>query len=85
MPDAAVSSRRPKGAWVPFYNVITAVALPIVMSVYAGVAEAARDLALDHDFRLHNFLRACADDPVMRDEQDRFFDEAPCWRATRAT
>jgi chitosanase len=46
----------------------------------------ARDLALDHDWRLHNFLRACADDPVMRDEQDRFFDEtywAPAERAAR--
>ena len=46
VPDVAVSSRRPKGAWVPFYNVITAVAVPMMVSVYLGVAEAARDLAL---------------------------------------
>jgi alkylation response protein AidB-like acyl-CoA dehydrogenase len=46
VPEGAVSLRRPRGAWHPFFNVIVAIALPIVMSVYAGVAEAARDLAL---------------------------------------
>jgi alkylation response protein AidB-like acyl-CoA dehydrogenase len=46
VPDAAVSSKRPKGAWVPFLNVVAVVALPMVMSVYLGVAEAARELAL---------------------------------------
>lgn len=34
---------------------------------------AARDNALDSDARLHNLLRATADDPVMRDVQDQFF------------
>lgn len=34
---------------------------------------AAKDLALDADARLHNLLRATADDPVMRDVQDQFF------------
>jgi alkylation response protein AidB-like acyl-CoA dehydrogenase len=46
VPDAAVSSHRPKGSWEPFINVIVAVVAPLVMSVYVGVAEAARDLAL---------------------------------------
>jgi alkylation response protein AidB-like acyl-CoA dehydrogenase len=46
VPDAAVQLRRPKGTWNPFFSVIAAVALPIVLSVYLGVAEAARDLAL---------------------------------------
>ena len=36
---------------------------------------AARDLQLDNDLKLHNLLRASADDPVMRDTQDAFFDE----------
>jgi chitosanase len=36
----------------------------------------ARDTALDADLRLHNVLRASADDAVMRDTQDEFFDEA---------
>jgi chitosanase len=34
-----------------------------------------RDTALDADRTLHNVLRATADDPVMRDTQDAFFDE----------
>jgi alkylation response protein AidB-like acyl-CoA dehydrogenase len=46
VPDAAISSRRPKGAWTSVWNVVAAVAPPPVMSVYLGAAEAARDLAL---------------------------------------
>ena len=33
-----------------------------------------RDTSLDRDGALHNLLRASADDPVMRDTQDAFFD-----------
>ena len=46
VPDAAISSRRPKGAWTPVWNVLPAIAGPLIMSVYLGLAEAARDLAL---------------------------------------
>jgi alkylation response protein AidB-like acyl-CoA dehydrogenase len=46
VPDAAISSRRPRGAWTPVWNVLPAIAGPPIMSVYLGVAEAARDLAL---------------------------------------
>lgn len=46
VPDGAVSLRRPKGQWHTFFNAVAAIALPLVMSVYAGVAEAASDLAL---------------------------------------
>jgi alkylation response protein AidB-like acyl-CoA dehydrogenase len=46
VPDAAVELRRPQGVWHPFFNVVAAVALPLVLSVYLGVAEAARELAL---------------------------------------
>jgi alkylation response protein AidB-like acyl-CoA dehydrogenase len=46
VPDSAVSLRRPLGEWHSFFNVVMAVALPLVMSAYLGVAEAARDLAL---------------------------------------
>jgi len=38
-------------------------------------ALASRSAAADTDLKLHNLLRACADDPVMRDVQDAFFDE----------
>lgn len=43
-----------------------------------------RDLSLDNDVKLHNLLRACADDPVMRDTQDTFFDEVYWQPAARA-
>ncbi|HEU5314510.1 MAG TPA: acyl-CoA dehydrogenase family protein [Chloroflexota bacterium] len=46
VPDAAVSLRRPKGRWHPFYHAVVTIAMPLVMSVYLGVAEAASDLAL---------------------------------------
>jgi alkylation response protein AidB-like acyl-CoA dehydrogenase len=46
VPESAVSLRRPKGKWHPFYTVVAAVALPLIMAVYVGVAEAAYTLAL---------------------------------------
>ncbi len=38
-----------------------------------------RDAALDQDLQLKNWLRAAADDPVMRDTQDKFFHQR-YWR-----
>ena len=46
VPESAVWLRRPKGQWHPFFNMTVIVAMPLVMSVYLGVAEAARDLAV---------------------------------------
>ena len=46
VPDAAVALRRPSGKWHPLIHVVAMVALPIFNSVYVGVAEAARDLAV---------------------------------------
>jgi len=45
---------------------------------------AGRDLTLDTDQRVHNLLRASADDPVMRDTQDTFFDQVYWSPAERA-
>lgn len=45
---------------------------------------AARDLGLDTDRHLHNLLRASADDPVMRETQDQFFDQVYWQAAERA-
>jgi chitosanase len=42
------------------------------------------DLSLDDDQHLHNILRATADDPVMRETQDIFFDEVYWQPAARA-
>jgi len=47
VPESAVGLRRPQGPWHPFFNVVAAVALPLIMSVYVGVAEAANALALE--------------------------------------
>jgi alkylation response protein AidB-like acyl-CoA dehydrogenase len=46
VPDDAVGIRRPSGRWSHAWHVVAAMALPIVYSVYVGVAEAARDAAL---------------------------------------
>ena len=44
--DAAVSGRRPAGKWHPLFHLISMIAFPLVYSVYAGVADAARQEAL---------------------------------------
>jgi acyl-CoA dehydrogenase len=46
VPDAAVSVRRPSGRWSPVWHVVATTALPLIYSVYVGVAEAARDVAV---------------------------------------
>ncbi len=46
VPDAAIGVRRPAGRWSLPMHVTAAQALPIIYSVYVGVAEAARALAL---------------------------------------
>ena len=46
VPDAAVGVRRPSGRWSHAWHVVATMALPIIYSVYVGVAEAARDIAV---------------------------------------
>jgi alkylation response protein AidB-like acyl-CoA dehydrogenase len=46
VPEAAVGVRRPAGKWHPMFHVIASVAFPLIYSVYVGIAEAARDLAV---------------------------------------
>jgi acyl-CoA dehydrogenase len=45
--DAAVGVRRPQGRWHRLYHTIAIVALPLIYAVYLGVAEAARDVAVE--------------------------------------
>lgn len=45
VPEAAVVLRRPRGAFHPAFAVILTVAMPIIGSVYLGVAEAAAGIA----------------------------------------
>jgi len=47
VPDAAVSIRRPAGKWHPFMQLISVLAIPLVYAVYTGIAEAARDIAVE--------------------------------------
>jgi len=44
--DTAVGARRPPGVWGPLFHVTYTIAFPLVFSVYVGVAESARDLAV---------------------------------------
>jgi len=43
---AAIGARRKPGMWHPLMHIVSMVAFPLVYSVYTGVAEAARDLAV---------------------------------------
>jgi alkylation response protein AidB-like acyl-CoA dehydrogenase len=46
VPEAAVSVRRPQGKWHLLFHLVSMLALPLIYSVYVGVAEAARERAL---------------------------------------
>ena len=46
VPEAGISLRRPKGKWHPFFDVISPIAMPLIMSAYVGIAEAARNTAI---------------------------------------
>ncbi|WP_296599332.1 acyl-CoA dehydrogenase family protein [Phenylobacterium sp.] len=46
VPDAAVTVRRPSGQWHPLMHMVSLIAFPIIMSVYVGLAEAAREKVL---------------------------------------
>lgn len=48
VPDAAVGGKRPQGKWHPLFHIISMMAIPLIYSVYVGIAEAARDLALSY-------------------------------------
>jgi alkylation response protein AidB-like acyl-CoA dehydrogenase len=46
VPEAAVAVRRKAGEWHPLFQIIATIAFPLVYSVYLGVAESARDIAI---------------------------------------
>jgi alkylation response protein AidB-like acyl-CoA dehydrogenase len=47
VPDAAVAVKRKAGEWHPLFHIIATIALPLVYAVYLGVAEGARDIAVE--------------------------------------
>jgi indole-3-acetate monooxygenase len=46
VPEAAIALRRKAGEWHPLFQIIATIAFPLVYSIYLGVAESARDIAL---------------------------------------
>ena len=48
VPDDAIVLRRPRGVYHPFWNVVLTVALPLIMSVYVGIAQKAAQLSIAH-------------------------------------
>jgi alkylation response protein AidB-like acyl-CoA dehydrogenase len=46
VPEAAVAVKRKSGEWHPLFHIIATIAFPLVYAVYVGVAESARDLAV---------------------------------------
>jgi indole-3-acetate monooxygenase len=47
VPEAAVAVKRKAGEWHPLFQTIATIAFPLIYSAYLGVAEGARDLAID--------------------------------------
>ena len=45
VPDAAVSLARPADQWHPIWNTVVGAAMPLIMSAYVGIADAAVELA----------------------------------------
>jgi alkylation response protein AidB-like acyl-CoA dehydrogenase len=60
VPEGAITARRPKGKWHRFFEVISPPVWSLVYSVYLGVAEAARDIAVRQAARRR-------DDPVIQE------------------
>ena len=46
VPDTGVTLSRKAGEWHPLFQVIATFAIPLIYSVYLGVAESARDIAI---------------------------------------
>ena len=45
VPESAIIARRPAGEWHPMWNMILPTAMPLIMSAYVGLADAAVDMA----------------------------------------
>jgi alkylation response protein AidB-like acyl-CoA dehydrogenase len=46
VPESSIALRRPRGEYHPFWNVVLTVAMPLIMSVYVGIAQKAARIAL---------------------------------------
>lgn len=66
VPDAAVTVKRPAGKWHPLMHMVTLIAFPLIMSVYVGLAEAAREKVL----ALAGARKASADTELLIGEME---------------
>lgn len=48
VPDKAIALSRPRGAYHGVWNVVLTMAMPLIMSVYVGIAQKAAQIAIDH-------------------------------------
>lgn len=46
IPDSGIAFSRKAGEWHPVFQIIATIAFPLIYSVYVGVAESARDIAV---------------------------------------
>ncbi|MDR6754932.1 alkylation response protein AidB-like acyl-CoA dehydrogenase [Mycoplana sp. BE70] len=53
IPDAGISLTRRAGEWHPVFQIIATTAFPLIYAVYLGVAESARDIALETARKRH--------------------------------
>jgi indole-3-acetate monooxygenase len=47
VPEASVALKRAGGEWHPLFQIIATLAFPLIYAVYLGVAESARDIAVE--------------------------------------
>lgn len=53
IPDANVAFSRKAGEWHPVFQIIATIAFPLIYAVYLGVAESARDIAIELATKRH--------------------------------
>ena len=58
VPDAAIGGKRPRGKW-GIFHLVAMIALPLIYSVYVGIAERSRELAIEK-------ARSKSEDPDVR-------------------
>ena len=59
VPELSIALRRPAGKWHPAFHLTSMISFPIIYSAYLGVAEAARDLAVQQASRGCNDEHMC--------------------------
>ncbi len=59
IPDTAVTLRREQGKWHFIFHLISMIAIPLIYAVYVGVAEAARDRAIQLAMKRHTDEHLC--------------------------